>query len=273
VSTIEKYRNAPLVLAILQVTHPASPPLTRGEEAGLKQALVATLPLMSQETMNQIEFNVMGGGEPASRVHTAPIVRFSTRDRRTAVTFGPTAITFETTKYDTWEALRSLAATVLSARMDVAPVDGVERIGLRYIDELRVPGEGVPNWRDWVNPELAAPILEGVEGILRPEQQQATLQYSTQDPEVIVALRYGAVVGPSSSGGGVPVAPTPPPPGPFFLIDTDAAWTPGPGSEVPALEADSVLSRADTLHGFVKQLFEASLTEKLRAEVLNAAHH
>lgn len=268
--TPTKYRNAPLAYVIFQVVHPAAPPLTRGEEAGLKQALVKALPLQTNETRAELEVvGTLGGGQPKTEVRTEPLVRYSSRDKRTVVTFLPTSITLETSRYDTWEQFSALAKTALAARMDVAPVDGVERIGLRYIDEIRLPNEETPEWSEWVDPKLAPPVLATSPDRLRVNQQQATIQYSTDEPGVVVTLRYGALVGRSSVAGSVAQPPVPPE-GPFFLIDTDAAWTPGVGEEVPTLEPDTVLRTGDSLHRFVKELFEASLTDRLRTEVLDA---
>lgn len=265
-----KYRNAPLAYVIFQVVHPVAPPLTRGEEAGLKQALVKHLPLQTNETQTQLEVvGSFGGGQPKTEVRTDPVVRYSSRDKRTVVTFMSTSITLETSNYDTWDQFGALAKTVLAARMDVAPVDGVERIGLRYIDEIRVPIEERPDWSEWIDSRLAPPVLATSPDRLRVNQQQATIQYSTDEPGVVVTLRYGAVVGRSPVAGSV-AQPAVPADGPFFLIDTDAAWTPGVGEEIPALAPDTVLQTADGLHRFVKDLFEASLTDRLRTEVLDA---
>lgn len=265
-----KYRNAPLAYVIFQVVHPVAQPLTRGEEAGLKQALVKALPLQTNETRAELEvIGPLGGGQPKTEVRTEPLVRYSSRDKRTVVTFLPRSITLETSRYDTWETFRALAKTVLAARMDVAPVDGVERVGLRYFDEIRVPNEEKPEWSEWVNPKLAPPVLATPPDRLRVNQQQATIQYSTDEPGVVVTLRYGAVVGRSPVAGSVAQPPMSPD-GPFFLLDTDAAWSPGAGEEVPVLEPDTVLRTGDSLHRFVKELFEASLTDRLRTEVLDA---
>lgn len=265
-----KYRNAPLELVIFQISHPVTPPLTPGEQAGLKQALIRDLPLVSHETVNQLSVNVINNGPPSAQLQAEPAVRYKSRDKRTSVMFAPTAITVETTNYDTWEELRNLTRHVLTARMNVAPVDGVERLGLRYIDELRVPGEQVPDWGLWVNPKLVPPILDTAPNLLGVQQHQAVIQYVTGQPGALVTLRYGTLVGPSSVGDIQLARPNVPKPGPFFLIDTDASWSPRPGDEVPPLDPDMVLEWGDTLHGFVKNLFEASLTEKLRTEVLNA---
>lgn len=272
VPSTHKYSNAPLVYVIVQVTHPVAPPITNHEESALKRALSEHVPLATSETVTHMEVtgSLDGATPPNTEVRNERILRFKSRDRRTSVTYASNAVTVETTRYDTWQQLRELASLSLAARMDVAPVDGVERIGLRYIDELRVPDAVDPLWREWVDPQLAPPALEVSPGILHPHQQQSVVQYRTDQPGIFVVLRYGAANGPSAVQG-LPIdRPTPPPSGPFFLIDTDASWTPLPGEEVPPLTPDSVLSTADALHDYVKELFEASLTDRLRTEVLDA---
>lgn len=237
----------------------------------MKAALRAYVPLASRENFAQLEITgVSGGPAPQTIMRGEEHVRFSSRDKRTTVTYAPAAVTIETTRYDSWKWLRELAGVALAARMDIAPVDGVERIGLRFIDEVRIPGESEPDWREWVDPQLTAPNLALTPGRLQPLQQQSVVQYKTASPEVLVTLRYGAVDGPSAVQGISLVQADFPPAGPFFLIDTDASWSPGQGQDVPPLEASDVLSRADGLHDHVKELFEASLTQRLREEVLDA---
>ena len=266
-----KYRNAPLVYVIAQVIHPVAPTLTRGEEVALKEALVEWLPLVSNEIQRQID--VVGfenNGQPQVNMRSDSIRRFSARNKRTSVAISDTAMTIETTSYDTWEVFRELVGQILKARMDIAPVDGVERIGLRYIDEIRVPGEGIPDWALWVNPLLVPPVFASVGEKLSAQQQQATIQYETNEQNVGVTLRYGAVVGRSPVADSMLARPGTPSNGPFFLIDTDAAWAPKPGEEVPPLDPSEVINTANVLHRFVKKLFEASLTDRLRSEVFHA---
>ena len=265
------YRHAPLIYVILQVTHPVSMPIGRGEEAALKAKFAGRLPLTSREQVTQFEMQARAdGGQPNTRALTEEHLRLSARDKRTSVTYAPSSITIETTKYETWDDLRALAETGLAARMDVAPVDGVERIGLRYVDEVRIPGDERPDWRSWSEPQLAPPALEVAAGALVVQQQQSVVQYATERAGVSVVLRYGAVDGPSVIQAIPLVRPEAPSSSPFFLVDTDASWTPGPGAEVPPLDPGSVLAEADVLHSYVKELFEASLTDQLRSEVLDA---
>lgn len=261
------YRHAPLVYVVFQVNHPRTSQLSRGATEAMKAALVRDLPFVSSDQVAQVEVRALPDAAPESRVRSEQVTRFMSRDRQTGATFGPDSLSLETTNYSGWLALRGLAERVLTVLMDVAPVDGVDRIGLRYIDELRVPASGAPDWSRWVPSELLPPKLVDD---LRPAQQQSTIQYATPDPHTLLALRYGAVEGPSSVGNGPIARPEMPEPGHYFLLDTDAGWAPRPGEIVPELEVTDVLAKADDLHSHVKRLFEASLTDTIREEVLDA---
>lgn len=259
------------MLAILEVKHPEAPALSRGELAGLKAALVRVLPLQSSEDQVEVQFTVggapPGGAAPPPRVRT--LHRYLSREKTTVATFTRESFSIETTSYRTWNAFRDLTTVVATALMDVAPVDGVQRIGLRYIDEIRVPttdGE-TPDWSQWVHAGLVAPNPTSLD--LRPIQQQAVVQYATGTPGETVALRYGAVVGPPAVGEGLLVRRRVPTSGHFFLLDTDAAWEVVPGTPVPELDIKFLGETVDRLHEPVKALFEGSLTGKLVAEVFD----
>lgn len=265
------YRNPPLVLALLEVKHPEAPALSRGELAGLKAALLKTLPLQSSEDQVQVQVAVgpgaAGGSTQSQRMRT--VNRFLSRNRTTSVSFTSESFSVETTSYHGWREFREILGIVTAALKDVAPVDGMQRIGLRYIDEIRVPAAGgtTPDWSEWIHGDLIAPSSPGLG--LHPMQQQAVVQYRTDMPGETVTLRYGAVVGPPVVGDGPLARPPAPPNGPFFLLDTDAAWEVTSGEPVPEMDVDFLLDTADRLHRPVKALFESALTPKLLTEVLD----
>lgn len=73
------------------------------------------------------------------RAHWLTLNKLVGRDRRTAITFRSDAMTVEVTDYPGWERFRTIIHAMVAARQDVAAVDGCTRIGLRYINEVRVP--------------------------------------------------------------------------------------------------------------------------------------
>jgi uncharacterized protein (TIGR04255 family) len=96
----------------------------------------------------------------------------------TAVTFRRDAIAVETTRYVQYERFRDVAALAIGARQAVDPVDGVDRLGLRYIDEIRVPDIGVApvGWEPWVDASLLGPAAAGAKlGVAAAQLQGAVL--------------------------------------------------------------------------------------------------
>lgn len=260
----EIYPNAPIVLAALEVRHPAVEPLSQPDQNRMKRLLVDYVPILREATVMNLQATVgVGAGPP--EVTTVAVPKFFSRDRTTAVTFRADAFVIETTKYGRYERIREVAAAALDARQEVAPVDGVERLGLRYIDEIRVPGmesAGGP-WDVWVASALTGSTHVGEEIGLPALQWQGTTVFNN-GPERTMVLRYGPRDGYAVDPAG-DLKRSAPPPGPFFLIDIDSFWEP---ENVPEMERDHLLRTSDALHAPVRRLFEALITEKLRKEVL-----
>lgn len=258
----EIYPKAPIVLAALEVRHPAVEPLSQPDQNRMKRLLGNYVPILREATVVNVQGTV-GAGPPEVTIMTVP--KFFSRDRTTAVTFRADAFVIETTKYVRYERMRAVAAAVLDARQEVAPVDGVERLGLRYIDEIRVPGmEGAGGpWDEWVASTLTGPTHVGEQIGLPALQWQGTTLFQN-GPERTMVLRYGPRDGYAVDPAG-DLKRSAPPPGPFFLIDIDSFWEP---ENVLEMERERLLRASDDLHMPVRRLFEALITEKLRKEVL-----
>jgi len=269
VSKSISYPNPPLALAVIEIRHPRTGYLSRGDVAALKQSLLKLTPLQKEENVTEFQMvlqpNIPMGANSAQTTNH----RFLTRDRQTSITFGADVIVVETTAYKGWTDIKEFASAAITARQAASPVDGVERVGLRFIDEIRVPASfDSSGWDGWVAESLLAPKIGSDQ--LRPLQQQSVVQYALPTISYTLTLRYGGVNGPPVivPGPNLLRANTPAP-GAFFLIDTDAAWAPVEGQAVPELESNFVIDTIDRLHEPIAQVFEELITEKLRNEVLN----
>lgn len=258
----EVYPSPAVVLVAFEARHPQSAPLTRAALAQLKADLAGELPLLRPVTKTDVQIGI--GPKPQVSQETIP--RFQSRDGRTAVTFATEALVVETTRYGQYEDLREVIRLALEARQSVDAIDGIERLGLRYIDEIRVPTNGrLPHaWADWVDPGLLGPAHMGEPLGLVSETWQSAATFSS-GPGHTVVIRYGPREGYAVDPAGALKRPIPLP-GPFFLLDIDSFWT--PTDDVPEFEAAQVLSTCDTLHEPVRCLFESLITERLRKEVL-----
>lgn len=267
ISPREVYPGSPLALVAAEVRWPATPEVIGGRRpAFLRAALRSRLPLAQPVVEHDVTLDVMAP-EVLQRT-SAPRLRFTTRDRSTAIDISAKNVVVETTQYRHYEEFRALLELALRALTDDEGPDGLERIGLRYIDEVRVPvtGNEPTDWRPWIHGDLLR--VPGPTSDL-PRLSLVAWQGAVQmlhDGTDHVVFRYGPGSGHAVDPNGPTIRPRAPSPGPFFLLDFDSFYLPGP--DVPEFRVEDVLGRCDRLHGPVRSIFEASITERLRNDVL-----
>ena len=257
----EVYPNAPVVLVALEVRHPTADPLTPSESRAIKQLLSDQLPI--ERPGQQMSVQIMPGAPNPAAMTTELFPRFTNRETTVSVSIRKEAVVIEASDYPGWEDFRALALRALDARMQIAPIVGVERVGIRYIDEIRTPDDGDVDWADWIHSSLLGPNASIAD--LPINQWQGVGIYGSQPGNMLV-LRYGPregfAVDPRSDLRRVKPADG----GLFFLMDVDSFWTPdGP---VPEYDRDLLISTCNDLHTPVRALFEDMITDRLRDEVL-----
>lgn len=252
---------------VIEVRHPPCEPLERKQVTQLSALVRDAFPLPGEINEVSVEFQAGPGTVPTHQQTVATSPRWTTRNRRTALTVRQSGLTIETTQYGSYERVRALLELALQARIAIDPPAGVERIGLRYIDEIRVPVEnenGRPSWGEWVDPALLGPAHIGSGLNLVPTAGEGVIVFSNMDNRALV-LRYGAQED-------LAVQSTPdlrrpmPLPGPLFKFDIDSYWQ--SGDEIPEFTTDRVLAQADDLHNPVRGVFESLISDRLREEVL-----
>lgn len=267
----EVYSNPPVVLVAFELRHPGAEPLSASALAKLKALLANEVPLRRDATVVNVNLNVQPGqaGIPQVDSQTAP--KFFSRDRTTAVTYRGDAIVVETTKYQQYERVRELVSLAVHARQAVSSIDGVDRIGLRYINEVRVPAYEVATsptaWAAWLDDSLLGPLSLAEDLKLTPQQLQGLAQFEVS-PGQTLALRYGPLDGYAVSPDGDLKRITTPP-GPFFLLDIDSFWT--ATEENPQADPTWIMETCDSLHRPVGILFERLITDRLRGEIRHNA--
>lgn len=263
----EIYRSAPIVLMAIEVRHPQCDPLNRKQVADMSAQIRHLLPLPSEMSETSFTMQANTDGPPIQHQVVNTFPRWASRDKRTALSIRPDSLIIETTNYGSYDRIRNLFDDVLQARLTVATPAGVERIGLRYIDEIRVPtenGNDIPPWERWVDTSLLGPTHISTQLSLEPVVNEGTCVFSDGSDHALV-LRYGAQ-------NDYVVQSTPdlrrplPPPGPLFKLDIDSFWQ--AADEVPEFDKDFILHRADELHDPVRGVFESVITDNLREEVL-----
>lgn len=215
------------------------------------------------EPFGQIAISLGFPGSPSALPQQLTLHRILQRDRLMAITLGRDGLTLETTDYPGWATFGPVLAEVVRQVETTSRPDGVVRVGLRYIDEIRLPTapETTTGWTNWIDPRLLGPLalLDDEE----PSTANITLQYG-EPPGYVTVFRAS----PLSSGWTVnpdgPLRqPIGLPAGPYFLLDTDASWA-DPSRQVPPFDSDVISSVFEDLHTRCHDLFEASITPDLQ---------
>ncbi len=219
------YSNAPLALTVVELRHTATPPLSEADQAVLKKLLADTFPL-ARPAARALNVTLAPGVAPTTEQTFDP--RYMTRDTTTAVTFRADAIAVETTTYKRRSVLREILHRAVDARQHVAPADGIARLGIRYINEIRADIEGPADWSKWISPALTSVSGLRVDEGSHTQAWQGMASFGDQQRGIV--LRHGNLDGYAVAPGGELRRPTPPP-GPFYLLDLDSYWV--PANEMP----------------------------------------
>lgn len=267
----ETYPHAPLEFVAFEVRYPLAPALVQESMLPqLQKAFYEWLPLVEPLATVEAEVQSLMGAVSTVPIQGPPSfgIRFLSRDRHSSVSVTRNKLTLETTTYPGYVEFRASISRALEAleRLDAA-IPGVSRIGLRYIDEIRV-GRKIAkptDWNGYIDARLVGPLTMANESVTA-ELYQGLVQFNLGDGRHAV-MRFGAMQG--QAVGNAPLRRrSRPESGPFFLIDVDGFWS--SGDAVPEFSLARVLETCDALHDPVHSLFEASLTDRLRREVLRS---
>ncbi|XTZ13756.1 TIGR04255 family protein [Micromonospora echinospora] len=258
----EVYASAPLELVAAEIRFTFVPSLARNEaREAVSDALRDLTPVPKLEKFYTFSLTKDDPPTPTTKEQ----FRLLNRENTLSIVVEPQRLVVETTEYNNFEGFRKVVARALQAVTEKQNIAGVERVGLRYVDEVRIPAPVTTarDWRGWIDERL----LSSLE--IRPdnpaESIQAITQYST-GPERHLRFRYGSVRGPSIVGGdGSLKTRKKHPPGPYFLLDIDSFWQ--SSDQIPTFEYEAVMEIVDGLHLPTGEIFSASITEKLKEEV------
>lgn len=166
----------------------------------------------------------------------------------TVVTVGPQALSIETNQYDTYADFRTVLERAVAAFHEAVLPPGEQRLGLRYVDRLNRPGvQRATDWtgllESWLLGPLAHPLLGESVGAYA---QQIDFE---PDAESIRATVRQRVFADAEQRGRQTV-----------ILDFDVFRE---GYRV--LDPAETLAATDRMKDTSHRLFEASVTEPLRA--------
>jgi uncharacterized protein (TIGR04255 family) len=265
VNPAEVQPNAPVALVTLEIRHPATDSLTEASARELKQQLVSELPIERQA--QDVQWGMAAPGQAPQPVADR-FVRYSNRENTTAASLKNQAIVVETTAYTNFDSFLDIAMRVVDARSRVSTLVGIERIGLRYVLEIRVPAgvDGRIEWTNWIDESLLGPQRLAPGGLLLTEWQGAAV-YREAQPGKSLIVRYGPGVGQALDAQYHLRRVTPVQAGQFFLMDIDSFWTPPTGA-IPEYNREALVSTYRELYAPAQTVFQDMLTTRLKDELL-----
>jgi uncharacterized protein (TIGR04255 family) len=181
---------------------------------------------------------------------------FGDMDGRSLFLLDTNALSFQTTRYDTFETFSRALLKGLGILHDALRLDFVERIGLRYLDAVQ-PSKDGETLRDFLVPEVLGLALRG-EGQLQQSVSETIASTAAGQLVSRVLIRHGHVGLPMELGGLAPVID------PRFtqreslhaIVDTDASI-----GHREAFETSKVGARLTALHDEIVKSFKATVTD------------
>ncbi len=254
------FENAPLALAVCQIRFPTMLGLVSPDRlAPLQNALRLDYPVATQGT--QIIFTASVPGQPPMG---GPAVQwtFSSQQGDWSVTVANDFVGLETRTYPSVDEFIDRVRRVLDAFVGAFGPLNPQRVGLRYINEIRL-GENVDH-RQAIRSELLGPL--GLPDFDSAAQavQEIILRFQGGHG---ITVRHGLFPMGSTVISAKPLAEN----GPFYLLDFDA-FTDRSSLPDPSLDVEGVCAALREYNAGVHRLFRWAVTQRYVDSLKEVAH-
>lgn len=214
----EQLNNAQLALVVAQIRFPPVLSIHTDEKslAHFQECLRDRYPYLS--VGQQIAINIGSqGGEPQQET-AGRIYQFTDADRKWIVSLSVDAVALEARRYTNYDDFSERLLKLMSAIKDIYRVRMRQRLGLRYINELRHPeATTIADWTPFLRDEL---LGIAANSDIAPSIQSSIQHMSLNLPDGALTIRHGYFE------QGTTVAPfpgdAPEDAGPFYLLDIDS---------------------------------------------------
>jgi uncharacterized protein (TIGR04255 family) len=185
---------------------------------------------------------------------------FGDIDGRSLFLLETNALSFQTTRYDTFETFSKTLLKGLGILHDALRLDFIERIGLRYLDAVQ-PSKDRETLRQFLATEVLGLALRG-EGQLQHSISETIVSTAAGQLVSRVLIRHGRLGLPGELDG---LAPSIDPrftqhEGLHAIVDTDASI-----SDREVFDLSKVGARLTSLHDVIVKSFHATVTDHARA--------
>lgn len=256
----EVFANAPLALVAAEVRFTDAARL-RQQQTKDEVAIALEERFPFAEPLRRSDLTLTLGGPP--QVQELLGVVLKNAHSTETLTVMSKSLTYETTAYGSIDGLLEAVAAACDTLVAAKVRPAVQRVGIRYIDEVRVPEPitDVRQWRKWINDRLIGHLTVG------PEDFPATTTQGVSTYDLgggrglnvrFAALNQGAIVVPQFLKRRPIVS------GPFFVLDFDG-FQDFSGKEAVPLSSDIVRESLSAVHVHCGTAFQRSITDEARS--------
>jgi uncharacterized protein (TIGR04255 family) len=255
----EVFVHAPLAIVTAEVQLNYEPRINdEATRARFAEEIRPLLPVLERQTVNAFTL------QPAEVLQKESIqqIRATSLDKSITAILHQTSlsISMDGKSYSGFSSFTPLFDAALAALTNTIDSVVVKRVGLRYIDEVRVdsPPEHTGGWSPWINSALLAPVM--AYGESKAEVLRGNVIYNPGDDRKVI-FNWGEFVGSGVVGPDVPFHNATLAPSKLFLLDVDSAWEP---SDFVLLDREAISKIMDRLHDPIGEIFQWSVTEQAR---------
>lgn len=261
----EVFPNAPLALVAAEIRFTDAARLRQQRTKDeVTIALEDRFPFAEPLQRGELTLNLNlspGGAQPQIQERLGVVLKNASSTE--TLTIMSESLTYETTAYTHFEGLLEAVTSACDALAAAQVRPAVQRVGLRYIDEVRVPEpiDDVRQWSRWIDDRLIAQLSLGPDGFPATTMQSVTT-YDLGGGKGLnfrcAALHQGPIV--------VPQFLKRPPieSGPFFVLDFDG-FQDFTGQDAIPLSSHVVAETLTTVHVPCGTAFQRSITDQARA--------
>ncbi len=214
----ERLHNSPLALVVAQVQFPAILSVQTDEAllARFQEKVRDRYPFLFLG--QQFGFSIGPSGVEQQHQAASRVYQFADAEREWMATLTTGSISLEARNYTDYEDFSERLLRILASVREVYRIEFRQRLGLRYINEIRYPGaQGAEDWAPLINPQLLGPLADtGVSPLITFGYQEVGLQLGDGG----LTLRHGHFAQGTTVAS--PPGTVPQEQGPFYLLDLDA---------------------------------------------------
>jgi uncharacterized protein (TIGR04255 family) len=255
----EVFPNAPLALVAAEIRFTDAARLRQQQTKDeVTIALEERFPFA--EPFQRADLSLTLGGPPQIQERLGVVLKNASSTE--TLTIMSESLTYETTAYGSFEELLEAVVAACDALVAAKVRPAVQRVGLRYIDELRVPEPitDVRQWGKWINDRLIGHLTVGPEDFPATTTQSVST-YDLGDGKGLnfrfAALNQGPIVVPQFLNR--PSIES----GPFFVLDFDG-FHDFSGQDAVPLSSAVVRETLSTVHVPCGTAFQRSITGEAR---------